>query len=912
MILVLKIISEDTEVTWYGSAGSFGGGVLNKIFHMAPESKVVGLIGRTRLPLLQAWQACVDAGLTPIMLQYPTAKLSRTYWIDEINQAVRTIGIDILVCADADCVPQTVIPVIILDTIQPATHPAVTDSQGLAGNGRFIQMSSGTTGHRKGIYFSLPDVRNHVKAYNEILQIGADDCIISWLPLYHDMGFIATFLMPLILECRVVLIDPMDWVRQPGILWDAIDRFGGTICFMPNFGFEIMAKQPRPAPTMRRWMSCSEPTRRETMARFATATGTPADRISNCWGMAENIFAVTQADGIRTRSINGEDVVSCGRPIPGTVVKSVEGQLFVRSEYSLSHYVDGAVITDTDGFYPTGDMGEVIEGEVYLRGRQRDMINHAGRKMLLSDLDFKVAQIVPDAAGRLACLSVFDPGLATETLVVLIEDSAFWQCNRNQEQLAAIAATTGIETAKVHFVPPRFIIKTSSGKVNRRKTAEHWVKMQAFKRDIYSGQGKPNVDDARRDIAETFPALDLSKPIKAQIDSLGFVNLCIILSIHGFNRQVDAELSLNDVLETYISPEELVDGFNIVSLADGGPFRGLFEFTVKSVPSFAGKPVHFKHLCAPPAPILLSDMIFAEYFASRAPDPDVYRALLSVIADIRRASVLIVDDLVNGAWLRASLTYPRLNPDFRRDPLSDYLGVRWARYSDSHDRLAYDLIDGASIPLGAVNQAITDLSDYLGIPILRIAYGTEHPEMTAMWEIQIGANAMGVATMGDARLIDREALREPFFAALKPILDMAPTRKGAPTSSYDYADQPHWCSWIVSKASVDFILDRYDNILALGKPASIPYLRAEAERRGKQVTYRPDLHVPDEFDCVVQNGSSNQPVTDKPIYMLMDAGWLVGDRAANVVPEVLAQFPKSRLWTRAAAEQQILPALKPD
>lgn len=190
---------------------------------------------------------------------------------------------------------------------------------------------------------------------------------------------------------------------------------------MPNFGFEVMAAHGRPAPTVRSWVSCSEPTRAATMARFQRTVGASPDSLGNCWGMAENIFAVTASRGIRTRMIDGVEVVSCGAPIPGVEVKTVDGEVYVRSPYSIAEYIGFPLALDQEGYYASGDLGRVEDGEVYLLGRKHDVINVAGRKTLASDIDFGAAEEVPESAGRIAASSSLDPNVGTEVPTILVE-----------------------------------------------------------------------------------------------------------------------------------------------------------------------------------------------------------------------------------------------------------------------------------------------------------------------------------------------------------------------------------------------------------------------------------------------------------------------------------------------------------
>ncbi|MCR5876706.1 AMP-binding protein [Phenylobacterium sp. J426] len=352
----------------------------------------VGVIGRTRPETVEAWFAILAAGGEPMFLQHPTEKLSRSYWDAEIAEAVRSAGLSLLLCAEPGCRhPQPGAPQIDLWRLPPGPAADLV----LPPHGVVLQMSSGTTGHRKPMRFELEVVRRHLEAYGQVTELSSRDTVVSWLPLYHDMGFVAAFLAPLAAGAQVALLDPIDWVRKPDLLWRLLRRHAEAICYMPNFAFEVMAEAPGATARVKRWISCSEPTRESTLQRFCQRTGTSWARIHNCWGMAEAIFAVSEGASPRVRELDGERVVSCGRPIPGVEIKTIDGALYVRSPFALEGYLDRPLARDREGFFATGDLGAVIDGEVYLRGRARDMANVAGRKFLLSDVDARMAERLP-------------------------------------------------------------------------------------------------------------------------------------------------------------------------------------------------------------------------------------------------------------------------------------------------------------------------------------------------------------------------------------------------------------------------------------------------------------------------------------------------------------------------------------
>ncbi len=565
--------------------------VLEKRF---PNALRIGLIASTGSDLIEAWDVCLYENKEPMVLHFPTAKLSRIYWNEEMSNAIKSVKLDLIICADESCAPDCDIPVIMLNQLKRSGF--VQLDRPIPKVGAILQMSSGTTGHRKGIRYTLDDIRQHVLEYNKVLGLSSKDRIVSWLPLYHDMGYIAAFIMPRILGVDIVLMDPMDWVRQPKMLFDAIEKINATVCFMPNFGFEVMARQGRPTPSMRLWISCSEPTRAQSMRRFMDANATPQGGLVNCWGMAENIFAVAQSTGINVKMIDGVEVVSCGRPIPGTEAKIVDGEIYVRSSYALKEYIGAELHIDNEGYYATGDMGTIIDGEIFLQGRKKDIINNGGRKTLLSDLDFAVGEELPKSAGRIATFAQMDENLGTEIPVVLIEDSQFWTKNRDAELNKRILTKTGIESTRSYFVPPKFITKTSSGKVNRRETGKNWD-LAMNGRTGAAKDVTPSIADAESQIRQLFPFLDFGKPIHNQIDSLGLVNLSILLSQFGVRTESSKLTTIHEALAALASgTSDQVEVIKIVSLTDSNIFKAYGLAGMQKFAENADRPVHFQHV----------------------------------------------------------------------------------------------------------------------------------------------------------------------------------------------------------------------------------------------------------------------------------------------------------------------------
>jgi acyl-CoA synthetase (AMP-forming)/AMP-acid ligase II len=860
-----------------------------------PDAERIGVIAPTSAEGIGFWKAVLLAGKTPIMLQYPTPKLSRTYWQREIGNAVTTLGVEAVAYWGPLADPKLSIPQMDL-TAAPGAR-AVPPVRQFA-EGRMTQLSSGTTGFRKGVGLSIADVVAHVNDYNQVLQLGPDDCIVSWLPLYHDMGFIAAFLMPMMLDVRLVLVDPVTWTRRPELLFELIERHRGTLCFMPNFGFEVMARRAKgrsdDLSSMRRWVSCSEPTRIDSMRKFTDATRVDETNLSNCYAMAENIFAVTQSTGLSTRRFGNVEAVSCGPAIPGVSMKIVDGEVWVRSPYSLRAYEGGQAIIDDEGFYPTGDVGEVVDDQLYILGRKRDVMIHAGRKIVLSDVDHEVGRLVPGSAGRIATVSSYNELLGTDDPVCLIEDDRYWRKNRETDTVAAMRSEAGLEQGRIEFVAPGFITKTSSGKINRVLTGDHWSDMRAWRTGTRKTK-RGGIDGLRGEILEMFPGITPNVAFGRQLDSLGLVNISLLLGEYGIENA--ASLSLNTLRLSETTRDDQATGsvIKIVSMFDGDWLMNIMEPVLSTLGTRLGVSIHYEHVCCPPAPILLSDLTFEEQFAVRDGREGVYDGFSSALRAIRSADLIITDDLVQMGWPAVNDThYPRLSHRFEAGVLSENLCVRWARYSERNHLVATELVASSDITPSSTIMAMDDIEDYLGVPILRVALTKQFSEHTLNWPVRHLKDCVSLLVRTGDPEINYDVLKQDMFAALVEKCKSIRPKEGIAQNLWHASDQPHWCSWLVNPALVDYVLDRYDSFLVLGKPGSVPYLSREADRRGKLLTFRSDLLCPSgDYECVLQTGSWGRPTTDKPVFPIMKPGW--GDQPFNVPDSVRDAAPSATL-----------------
>jgi fatty-acyl-CoA synthase len=389
-----------------------------------------------------------------------------------------------------------------------------------------LQHSSGTTGLQKGVALSHRAVLNQLRAYTPALRIAGDDVIVSWLPLYHDMGLIAGFLLPLLAGIKLVLLSPFDWTRGPWRLMKAVSEHRGTLTWLPNFAYNFCA-QKCPDDMMvgvdlsswRAVINCSEPmyadSHRAFLERFQPF-GLRPEALATCYAMAENVFAVTQggidgpvvldrvdaselergrrASPATAASRRVVECVSAGPPLPNCRVKAAGedgrtlgdrqiGELAVQSDCMLTGYYnrpDATAEAMRDGWYLTGDLGYLADGQVYITGRKKDLMIIGGRNVYPQDLERAINRVPGVHPGRAVVFGVFNPKLATEDAGAVVEVDA----GADRARLAyaireAVAAGSDVVLRHVKLVDERWLIKTSSGKIARGANRDKFLAEQA-------------------------------------------------------------------------------------------------------------------------------------------------------------------------------------------------------------------------------------------------------------------------------------------------------------------------------------------------------------------------------------------------------------------------------------------------
>ena len=397
-----------------------------------------------------------------------------------------------------------------------------------------LQHSSGTTGLKKGVMLSHESILAQVDAYARSIDAREDDIVVSWLPLYHDMGLVACLLMPMILGQTIVLLDPFHWVARPATLFKAISSHRGTLCWMPNFAFDHLSRTVEPKSdmirldSMRAFINCSEPCHAETFRRFYDkfqSAGLSATALQVCYAMAETTFAVAQTSPgqpyreilvdrealyHRGRVAAAKDkqselrLISVGRALEGTeiiirgsdggpVEDGTVGEVCVHSTSLCNGYYRLPDETDrrfSAGLYATRDRGFLLAGELFVLGRLDDLIIVAGRNFHAAEIEILLNQIVGLKAGRAIAFGVAnaDRGTADLILVAELSDEAASQDDIARQGLSrrvreAIFQALNLYPTEVLLVQQGWLHKTTSGKIERTANVERFLRERA-ERDI--------------------------------------------------------------------------------------------------------------------------------------------------------------------------------------------------------------------------------------------------------------------------------------------------------------------------------------------------------------------------------------------------------------------------------------------
>jgi 1-acyl-sn-glycerol-3-phosphate acyltransferase len=385
-----------------------------------------------------------------------------------------------------------------------------------------IQYTSGSTGQPKGVLLTHANLLANIRAIGESLEVRPDDVAVSWLPLYHDMGLIGAWLATLYFGIPVAILSPLAFLSRPARWLWAIHAHRATVSVAPNFAFDLCVNkitdeeiEGLDLSSLRVVLNGSEAVLPDTVTRFADRfgpAGYAADAMRPVYGLAECTVGLTvtprrhpmRADRVARRfQETGQAVptsdadaltfVSCGSALPehhirivdrsgATVAERREGRVQFRGPSVMAGYYRNqtatrAVTTD-DGWIDSGDLGYLADAELFLTGRDKDVIIKGGRNIYPHEAEAVVAAIQGIRKGCIAVFGAADTALGTERLVVVAETRETDATVREELQqriLEGVADALGTPPDTVVLARPGAVLKTSSGKVRRGATRDAYL-----------------------------------------------------------------------------------------------------------------------------------------------------------------------------------------------------------------------------------------------------------------------------------------------------------------------------------------------------------------------------------------------------------------------------------------------------
>ncbi|HEU0191703.1 MAG TPA: fatty acyl-AMP ligase [Mycobacterium sp.] len=480
----------------------------------------VGVLVGAPVEIAPVAQGLWMRGSSLTMLHQPTPRTDLLVWAEDTTTVIDMIEAKAVIISDPFMAAQPVlaergITTLTVEELLAAepVDPVPTDEDDIA----LMQLTSGSTGSPKAVQITHANIQSNLEAM--FVGVNYDlntDVMISWLPLFHDMGMVGFLTTPMYFGAELVKVTPMDFLRDT-LLWaKLVDKYKGTFICGPNFAYALFAKRLRrqaepgqfDLSTLRMVMSGAEPVDPADVDDLIDAGrpfGLKPEAIMPVYGMAETVLAtaftpvgtgleVDEVDADLLAALhqavpatkgNTRRLASLGLPIGGLEARIVGedgrvlpargvGVIQLRGESVTPGYITMAgylPAQDEHGWYDTGDLGYVMEnGHLVVCGRVKDVIVMGGRNIYPTDIE-RAAGRVDGVRPGCAVAVRLDAGHSRETFAVAVESNA-WEdpaeVRRIQHDVAhEVVTEVDMRPRNVVVLGPGTIPKTPSGKLRR-------------------------------------------------------------------------------------------------------------------------------------------------------------------------------------------------------------------------------------------------------------------------------------------------------------------------------------------------------------------------------------------------------------------------------------------------------------
>lgn len=384
-----------------------------------------------------------------------------------------------------------------------------------------LQLTSGSTGRSKVVPITHAMLAENCAASSRRAAIVASDHMVSWLPLTHDMGFSGALVHALANDIPITLIPTEVFARSPLCLLEAISDLRATLSPNPPSAYAMLARLERRAvragldlSSWRYGWVGAEPVFASVLSAFEASMaplGLRRDTLKPSYGMAEAVVAVTaprgsepwkplvvDSDSLRSHGIvlprrhasqGTTTLVSNGPPLHGieiharddmgqTLPEGRQGVLWVRGPSVCRGYLNAEDPSRFDGdWYDTGDIGFIWEGEVYVAGREKDVIARNGLKVGAREMELAIETALDLPYGRVAAFSSLDHHHGRERVVAVIARPPSFDLSTTRQRIVeAVTRACGLQIDEIWFAGLQPLPRTTSGKLRRAEVRDRWVR----------------------------------------------------------------------------------------------------------------------------------------------------------------------------------------------------------------------------------------------------------------------------------------------------------------------------------------------------------------------------------------------------------------------------------------------------
>lgn len=491
-------------------------------------SRVV-LVADTDPEFVTAFFATQYAGLLPVPVAIPTSLGGRDAYIAQLRQQLTG-------CEASLAIAPTSLMGFLTEAAKDLPHlrlagplsefltlPAAASIRPFAADEpSYLQFSSGSTRFPKGIEIHQRVLMANASAITRHgLDIVETDRCVSWLPFYHDMGLVGFLLVPATGQVSVDYIATRDFARRPLTWLKLISENRGTLAYSPTFGYELCVKRMRGdtdfAGDLSSWRGAGiggDMVQDTILRRFSDTFAPFGFRHSAfvpSYGMAETTLAMSFAPLERDYRVDHIDrtdlenhvatpvtagktarsLVACGPALPGHAFEVRDeagnalperriGRIFFKGPSVMAGYFRQPELTaealSADGWLDTGDLGYLLDGEIVITGRAKDLIIINGRNIWPQDLEWSAESLSDLRRGDAAAFSIVGDD-EQEHVVVLVQCRTTDLAARTklkQDVAGLLQRSMGVE-ARVELVPPKGLPQTSSGKLSRAKAKANYL-----------------------------------------------------------------------------------------------------------------------------------------------------------------------------------------------------------------------------------------------------------------------------------------------------------------------------------------------------------------------------------------------------------------------------------------------------